>query len=77
MQTDLLKSLALKERRFAIEPEIAIKLIRLNKARTTPLRIVETGVQYSPRTYEEGKKIGWLDALAAIKSVIKYKYFSS
>jgi glycosyltransferase involved in cell wall biosynthesis len=52
--------------RFGIEPEITI-LVGKSK-----LRVYEVGVTYSGRTYEEGKKIGWRDGLAAIWHIIRF-----
>ncbi len=52
--------------RFGIEPEITM-LVGKNK-----LRVYEVGITYSGRTYEEGKKIGWQDGLAAIWHIIRF-----
>jgi len=52
--------------RFGIEPEITM-LIGRNK-----FRIYEVGITYAGRTYEEGKKIGWRDGLAAVWHIIRF-----
>ncbi len=52
--------------RFGIEPEITM-LAGKNK-----LRIYEVGIAYAGRTYEEGKKIGWKDGLAAVWHIIRF-----
>ena len=39
------------------------------------LRIYETPISYSGRTYEEGKKIGWRDGVQAIVAIIRYRFF--
>ncbi len=52
--------------RFGIEPEITAQIAK-NK-----LRIMEVGISYQGRTYEEGKKINWKDGIAAIWHIIKY-----
>lgn len=52
--------------RFGIEPEITI-LVGKNK-----LRVYEVGITYAGRTYEEGKKIGWRDGLAASWHIIRF-----
>ena len=57
---------ALKENRFGFEPEITLKISKLN------LRIYEVGVRYFGRTYKEGKKINWKDGFSAIRCIIKY-----
>src|SRR5438128_8345369 len=59
-RTSLLKSIPIRRIRFGIEPELTIKLARRQ------VRIYETPISYHGRTYEEGKKIGFKDALEAI-----------
>ena len=70
IQTDIAKSLKLKENRFGFEPEITAKLSRISK-----IRIYEVGISYYGRTYEEGKKIGWKDGFRAIYCILKYGLF--
>ena len=67
---EIIQSIELKENRFGIEPEITAKLSKLD------IRIYEVGIYYYGRTYEEGKKIGWKDGVAAFKCIIKYNLFS-
>lgn len=57
----------LREKRFGVEPEITAKL-----ARRKGLRIREVPIRYFPRTYEEGKKIGWRDGIRALWCAIRY-----
>lgn len=52
-----LKQITLRGQRFTFEPEITAKAAR------SQWRIYEVPISYSGRTYEEGKKIGWRDAL--------------
>ena len=52
---------------FGIEPEITALI-----AKGKELRIYEVGVSYSGRTYEEGKKITWVDGFQAILLIIKF-----
>ena len=49
-RAEALKKINLKENRFGFEPEITLKISKLN------LRIYEVGVRYFGRTYKEGKK---------------------
>ncbi|MBN1870269.1 MAG: glycosyltransferase family 2 protein, partial [Candidatus Omnitrophica bacterium] len=63
---DLLKSIPLRCRRFGFEPEITAKLARRK------CRIYEVGISYRGRTYEEGKKITWMDGIKAIFLIIKF-----
>lgn len=65
-----LKKFSLKEDGFSIEIELIMKLSKLK------LKIFETGISYSGRTYEQGKKIKLKDAYGAIYSILKYKIFS-
>ena len=65
IRTDLLRTLPLRTRRFGIEPELTA---RLAQARA---RIYEVPVSYSGRTYEEGKKIGWKDGVAALWHILR------
>jgi glycosyltransferase involved in cell wall biosynthesis len=55
---EVIQSLKLKEKRFGFEPEVTAKI-----AKITGIRIYEVGISYYGRTFEEGKKIGWKDAL--------------
>ena len=68
--TDVLKSLPLKEKRFGFEPEVTAKISRKR------VRIYEVGISYYGRTYEEGKKIGWKDGLRAIWCIFKYNIWA-
>jgi glycosyltransferase involved in cell wall biosynthesis len=65
---DVIKEITpkLKENRFGFEPEITA-LVSENKC-----RVYECAISYNPRTYEEGKKIGWLDGLRAIYCILHY-----
>ena len=53
--------------RFGIEPEIT--------ARVKKFRVFEVGISYSGRTYDEGKKIGWKDGVAAFWHIVKFNLF--
>ncbi|MEZ6241442.1 MAG: glycosyltransferase family 2 protein [Phycisphaerales bacterium] len=73
---DVLSRLVLNEDRFGIEPEIVARLARLRLpvegGAPRRVRIYEVPVSYAGRTYEEGKKIGWRDALSALRCIITY-----
>ncbi len=56
----------LKQNRFGIEPELTAKVARRG------YRIYELGISYFGRTYQEGKKIGLLDALKAFWCILRY-----
>jgi glycosyltransferase involved in cell wall biosynthesis len=69
---DVLKGIHLKSNRFGFEPEITAKIA---KQRKPTWRIFEIPISYSGRTYEEGKKIGLRDALAAFYWILRYCLF--
>jgi hypothetical protein len=66
---EILDHIQIKSNRFNFEPEFTAKVARLR------LRIYETPISYSGRTYEEGKKIGWRDAVQAVIAIIRYRFF--
>ena len=71
VRAPLMKSLVLTSDRFGFEPEITARLAQ------TGARIWEIPISYSGRTYEEGKKIGWRDGLAAIGHIVRFNLFAS
>lgn len=56
----------LQQKRFGFEPEITARVARRR------LRVYETSVSYSGRTYAEGKKIGWKDGFQALWCIIRF-----
>ena len=66
VRAPLLKSLVLTSDRFGFEPEITARLAQAGA------RIWEVPISYSGRTYEEGKKIGWRDGIAALWHVMRF-----
>jgi len=70
---DVIDQIKIKSPRFGVEPEITAKIarMRLNGKR---LRVYETGISYAGRTYEEGKKINWKDAISAIIQIIRFRF---
>ncbi len=66
IKTDMFKSLDIKEKRFGFEPEVTCKLAKKKCI------FKEVPISYIPRTFEEGKKIGFKDGLRAIYCIIKY-----
>ncbi len=66
IRADIFKKMTLECNRFGFEPEVTAKLA---KARC---RIYEVPISYRARPYDEGKKIGWKDGLAAIWFIFKY-----
>lgn len=64
---EIIQSVEIKEQRFGFEPEITAKIARKK------VRFTEVPISYSPRTNEEGKKIGFKDGLRAIYCIWKYR----
>ena len=64
---EVVQNLKLTSQRFGIEPEMTAKL-----ARHRALRIWEVPVSYCPRRYDEGKKIGWKDGVAAFWHIFRF-----
>jgi hypothetical protein len=64
-----LLELKLSADRFTFEPEITAKAARAR------WRVFEVSVSYSGRTYDEGKKIGWRDAVTALWAIVYYRFF--
>jgi glycosyltransferase involved in cell wall biosynthesis len=56
----------LKEERFGFEPEITAKVAQ------SRCRVYECAISYNPRSYEEGKKIGWKDGVHALYCILHY-----
>jgi glycosyltransferase involved in cell wall biosynthesis len=69
MRADLAKSFPLTAERFGIEPELTARLAQAKA------RIYEVPINYSGRTYAEGKKIGWRDGVAALWHIIRFNLF--
>ena len=65
METELFRSLRLRERGFAIEAEITARLLRRG------IRIFEVPVVYRARSREEGKKLTALDGLRVIATLVR------
>jgi len=70
IRADLFKSFRLECNRFGIEPELTAKLSR------THCRIYEMPIAYHPRGFDEGKKIGWKDGVAAFWYIFKYNFLA-
>lgn len=66
-RTDIIQGLDLREKRFGFEPEVTAKIARIKG-----LRIVEVGISYYGRNFDEGKKIGWRDGVRALWCIFKY-----
>lgn len=62
----VLSRIQLESDRFGFEPEVTAKVAKLK------VRVFEVGIRYNGRTYEEGKKIGWKDGVAALWHIFRF-----
>ena len=69
VRAPLLKSLVLTSDRFGFEPEVTARLAQAKA------RIWEMPISYDGRTYEQGKKIGWRDGVAALIHIARFNLF--
>ena len=74
MRTDVARRLDLHCDGFDLDFETACKLTRL--ARREGKVIAEVPIYYSPRTAEEGKKIGWRDGLTALRAIARHRFWA-
>jgi glycosyltransferase involved in cell wall biosynthesis len=65
MRTELFRSLKLRERGFAIEPEIAARVLRSGE------RIHEVPISYRARSREAGKKLTAFDGLRVLRTLVR------
>ncbi len=66
---EVLQKIRLKSKRFGVEPEITLKVAKLNS------RVYEVPISYAGRDYSEGKKIGWKDGVAALFHIVRFRFF--
>jgi len=66
---EVVDSLHLVSHGFNVEPEMTAKVAKGG------WRIYEVGISYAGRSYEEGKKITWIDGLAALWAIVRFRLF--
>lgn len=64
----VLDGVKIKARRFDFEPEFTAKILKKRA------RIYEVPISFTPRSYEEGKKIKLRDAFAAVWAIVKFRF---
>jgi glycosyltransferase involved in cell wall biosynthesis len=69
--SEVLQALKLTSDDFGIEIEISAQIARAKR-----WRIYEIGISYYGRTYNEGKKINWLDGFKAVVYLFKFRFQS-
>ncbi len=65
---EVVQSITIESPRFGLEPEITAKIARRG------YRVYEVPISYYGRTYEEGKKIGFKDAVSAVWTMLKFRF---
>src|SRR5882757_6259767 len=65
IRTDIFRALPLREAGFAIEPEIAARLVQRGE------RIYEVPVHYKARATEEGKKLTSADGFRVLRTLVR------
>jgi glycosyltransferase involved in cell wall biosynthesis len=71
IRTDVFRSLPLRSRGFAIEPEITARLVQRGE------RIFEVPVHYRARSNEEGKKLTAADGFRVLGTLVRCRFGSS
>jgi len=76
---EVYSQITIKSPRFGVEPELTAKVARMRlgvggASAGRKVRVYEVGVAYAGRTYEEGKKIGWKDAVSAIVQIVRFRF---
>lgn len=66
VRANLLRTIPIESSTFDVEPELTVKLAR------RAARIFEVPINYSGRTYKEGKKITWRDGARAFWAIFRY-----
>jgi glycosyltransferase involved in cell wall biosynthesis len=65
---DVLEGIILHAKRFDMEPEITIKVLKKG------YQIYEVPISYFGRQFSEGKKLTWVDGVIALWVLIKYRF---
>ena len=68
-RADVARKITIKSKRFGVEPELTAKVAKMK------CRIYEVPVSYYGRDYDEGKKIGPLDAVEALWCILRFNLF--
>lgn len=68
-RSDIMRQMTITSSGFGFEIEVTAKIAKLRCA------IYEVPISYYGRTYEQGKKIGWTDGVAAFWYIVRYNLF--
>lgn len=70
-RADIMRNMVITSSGFGFEIEVTAKVVKLRCA------IYEVPISYYGRTYEQGKKIGPMDGIAAFWYILRYNLFCS
>lgn len=65
---EVIEDIQIHAKRFNFEPEFTAKILKKK------VRLYEVPIRFSPRNYDEGKKIKITDAFEAMWTLIKYRF---
>jgi len=68
---EIIRNMVITSKGFGFEIEVTAKVAKLGCA------IFEVPISYYGRTYEQGKKIGMTDGIAAIWYILRYNWLTS
>ncbi len=68
---EIIRQMVIESSRFGFEIEVTAKVAKLR------CRVYEVPISYRGRTYEEGKKVGFVDGMAALFYIVRYNLFCS
>lgn len=68
---EIIRNMIIKSSGFGIEIEVTAKIAKLNAV------VYEVPISYYGRTYDEGKKIGFMDGLLALWYILRFNLFCS
>jgi glycosyltransferase involved in cell wall biosynthesis len=68
---DIIRQMRITSSGFGFEVEVTAKMAKL------PCAVYEVPISYYGRTYDEGKKIGFTDGLAAVWFIVRFNLFCS
>lgn len=67
-RSEILKSVDVESDRFEYDIELMCKLVKRGH------KIIQLPIKFSPRTFEEGKKISWKDGITAARIMLRYTF---
>jgi glycosyltransferase involved in cell wall biosynthesis len=66
----VLSGITIRAKRFDFEPEFTAKVLKAG------YQILEVPISYFGRKFSEGKKLTWRDGIAAVTTLLRYRFFN-